>query len=519
MYRMKTKICSAVLSVALVLSVVACHKSMPTTSNGNTTKINQESTTSQTEAFKPTQSIAISMMIAGDNTPNPENLVLDEIKKRTGYKIDMLYVPGADYDTKLNAFIVSKSLPDIFRVDATDAIELRNAGMLTDLTDILPEYAPHIVSEVGDNLLKSPANFDDRVYLVMRGALGYPMNTNIRTDWLKNVGMNMPTNLNEFYEVLKAFTENDPNQNGKKDTYGMTCNMNLYTSTFSSIFGAYGIPLGRNIQLDDGTVTTWFKHPLVLDAFKYLQKLYNEGLIEPDFATIPNMDMFSKLWTGVTGVIIFQCVGPTNNWMPSRYIEDPPPTFGFARLAGPGGSGGVPKVYPEYGSGWVLASSCEYPIDAVLLADYLTSEEGDELLYLGVEGVMFRWIDKEAGQYERIPPYNDDATHRAAGAFVYHGMFAGRNNTEVRLFNQQTREGVEFAHSMALEDAFIISSFQEDIEYKAALDAIIAEAFAQLIVTSGNIEDEYTEFIKRWDEEGGLIWQAAATKIYNEENP
>lgn len=513
------RILTTVLALFLVLVLAACQTTPTTTGSTTATTKGTTSTTAATTTgtTAPPEPIVITTLYAGDNTPNPDNLVLQEIAKRTNITYDVTYVPGADYNTKLNAMIAAGTLPDIFGLSTNDALQMRDAGILTDLTDILPANAPTIMADVGDELLKAPANFDGRIYLVFRGALGYPMNTSIRTDWLANVGLNMPTNLDEFYNVLKAFTENDPNKSGKKDTFGLAGGIGR--NYYASIFGAYGIPVDRNIQLADGTVTTWMKHPMILDAFAYMRTLYSEGLMEPDFATIPTMELFGKLWTGVAGVLIFQCVGTTNNWMPSRYTEDPLPTFGFATLAGPGGNGGVPKIYPNYNSGWAVAASCKYPEAAVQLAEYFAAEEGDELLYLGVEDVMFRWIDKAAGKYERIAPYNDDATHRAAGAFVYHGRFSSMNNIEVRLFNEQTREGVALAHSQALPDATIIGAFDENIEYAAALNAIVEEAFAQLIVTTGDVAAEYAAFMKQWDEAGGTIWEEAATAMYKAENP
>jgi putative aldouronate transport system substrate-binding protein len=513
------RILTTVLALFLVFVLAACQTTPTTTGSTTATSKGTSGTTAATTTGTtvPPEPIVISTLHAGDNTPNPDNLVLQEITKRTGYIVDMTYVPGADYNTKINTMIASDTLPDLFSLGTNDALQMREAGLLADLTDILPANAPTIMADVGDELFKAPANYDERIYLVFRGALGYPMNTSIRTDWLANVGLNMPTNLDEFYAVLKAFTENDPNKSGKKDTFGLAGGIGR--NYYASIFGAYGIPVDRNIQLADGTVTTWMKHPMILDAFAYIRTLYAEGLMEPDFATIPAMELFGKLWTGVAGVLIFQCVGTTNNWMPSRYTEDPVPTFGFATLAGPGGSGGVPKIYPNYNNGWVVSAGCEYPVDAVKLAEYFASDEGDELLYLGVEDVMFRWIDKADGKYERIAPYNDDATQRAAGAFVYHGRYASKNNIEVRLFNEQTREGVALAHSQALPDATIIGAFEANIEYASELNAIVQEAFAQLIVTKGNVETEYAAFMKRWDDAGGKVWEEAAAAMYKTENP
>jgi len=41
-------------------------------------------------------------------------------------------------------------------------------------------------------------------------------------DWLEAVGMEMPATIEELHDVLYAFTYNDPDQNGKNDTYGFS---------------------------------------------------------------------------------------------------------------------------------------------------------------------------------------------------------------------------------------------------------------------------------------------------------
>jgi putative aldouronate transport system substrate-binding protein len=516
--RNNQRILTVVLALLLVFALAAC-QATPTTGSTTaptTTKATTAAPTT-TGTTAPPEPVVLTLLMSGDNTPNPDNLVLQELKKRLDYTVSINYVAAADYTTKLNALIAAKTLPDLFSISTVDGLQFRDAGLLADLTEIIPANAPTIMAEVGDDLALAPVNADGKVYLILKGKLAYAMNTNVRTDWLANVNLSMPTDLDSLYNVLKAFTDGDPNKSGKKDTFGLAAGIGLnYTA---SIFGAYGIPIGRNIQLADGTVTTWLKHPAVLDAFAYVRRLYSEGLMEPDFATIPTMDMFGKLWTGVAGAMIFQCVGPTNNWMPGRYTETPVPTFGFASIAGPGGKGGVPKSYPNYNNGWVVAASCKFPVDAVKLIDYCSTPDGNDLIQLGVENVMFKWVDKAAGKYERIAPYNDDATHRAAGAFVYTGLTVAKIDTEVRLFNPQTQEGVALAYANGLPDATIIGAFAEQTEYGAALTAIVNEAYAQLIVTKGDVAAEYAEFIKRWDNEGGKVWQTAATRKYKEENP
>jgi putative aldouronate transport system substrate-binding protein len=154
------------------------------------------------------------------------------------------------------------------------------------------------------------------------------------------------------------------------------------------------------------------------------------------------------------------------------------------------------------------------------LANYLTTTEGDELLYLGIEGTHYKWIDEGEGTYELIPPYDDSATHRGEGAFIYWRYFApNNNNAEYRTMNPQTRKGMDIGFANLLDDAYIYSALDTEKEYGATLGEITKEAFATLIVTDGDVEAEYQAFVERWMDEGGAAWEEEATRVYAEENP
>lgn len=461
--------------------------------------------------------IVITRLMSGDNTPTPDNLVLAEIEAQTGIRMEVTYVPYDDYKTKLNTMIASRTLPDIFRIDdVATAIEFRDSGLLMPMDDLLAEYGPHIMAELGDDITTSPINAGGEVYGIYRAAVPYMSNLAIRTDWLENLGLEMPADLDSFYEVLRAFTFDDPNGTGADDTIGYVGTM-AGMRTFSHIFGAFGIPLDTNIRpilLEDGTVTTYMKHPNYLDAIKYLRKLYDEGLLLPDFATTPLMSAFELLWTGRTGAFDFQNVGTTNNWVNGgRYTEDPMPEFDFTVLAGPGSEGGSAMEYPNYVAVTVISSTCENPEAAMKLLDYLYSEEGDELTYLGVEGVMYEWVDKENGQYKLLDEYVDQATHRAAGGFVYNEQWP-KQNAEVRTMNKLTQDGQAYAQAHGIEWPYILTPLEAEIEYKATLDDITKQAFAELIMTKGDVDAEYAAFVARWENEGGLEYEAEATAAW-----
>lgn len=60
----------------------------------------------------------------------------------------------------------------------------------------------------------------------------------------------------------------------------------------------------------------------------------------------------------------------------------------------------------------------------------------------------------------------------------------------------------------------IYSALQSEIEYGTGLMEITREALAQLIVTTGDVEEEYNAFVERWNNEGGLEFEAEATAAW-----
>ena len=105
----------------------------------------------------------------------------------------------------------------------------------------------------------------------------------IREDWLNHLGLSIPTNLDELYDVAVAFTNDDPDGNGKNDTFALTGNNGL--RAFSAIFGAYGVALPTNsgalpsIYVKDGNLVSTVTDPDIKDAILEAKKFVDAGVI------------------------------------------------------------------------------------------------------------------------------------------------------------------------------------------------------------------------------------------------
>ena len=511
-----SKLASLLLAGALILTLASCNSGNvnPGSSSGSSGTVNPGSSSSSSE----TEHATLSILLGGTTIPPTPNPVLTEIEKRTNTTLNVTYVTSGDYVTKLNALIASKTLPDMFKAPTvSDAQNYKNNGMLAELTTVLPDNSKNLYPEVKSLLDKNPLNTDGKIYALFGASVSYDANVNIRTDWLQNLGLQMPTDLDSLYNVLDAFTNKDPDGDGQKDTFGLVASIAQGWVNFQNIFGAYGIPAGFQIQLSDDTVTTFMKSPNYTKVIEYYQKLYQNGLMDPDFATIQPLDSLGKLWNGQGGVFEFQCIGPTNNWYPSRYTEKVTPTFGFATIKGPDGKCGVPELYPSYTTCFVVASTCKNVAAAVRLYDYFYSSAGDELLCLGIEGKHFNWTDKSAGTYTKIPPYDDTTTNRNDGVFLYWGLISPipKNNTQMLTLNALTKQGVAlYQKNATIPWANILTAFNADTQYGSNLRDIEKQAFCSLVTSKGDLTSEYSDWISKWNSAGGTEWEKEATAAY-----
>ncbi|MBQ8813085.1 MAG: extracellular solute-binding protein [Lachnospiraceae bacterium] len=522
------------LLLAAMMTCTACQAPAADTTTaapGNQeTKAPATETTGAAEATEPAPSwtndddAEITIMMVQSAVPGADDLVIAELEKRTGTKINMISVAGADYAVKLSSMIGAGNIPDIFEVrDLSDAQKYIDAGILANVEDLLTEVAPNVMEETKDVLYEIPVN-DGGVYMVPVMSRSYAMNLNVRTDWLENLGMKMPTNLDEYKEMLRAFTEDDPDKNGEDDTYGLEFILDhVGQYAWVSVFGAYGIPAGKNgsavtIELEDGTISTWVKHPRFIEAMTYIRSIVDAGYCEPDFVSVPAATSYEALWTGVAGVMEFQCVGPTNNWYPGRYTEDPLPTFDFPIIEGPYGDSGVAAKYVDYSNGFVFSSTCKNLEGAARIANYCMSQEGSELMTYGIEGVMWQWVDEANGKMEYLGEYTDSAVHRAAGGYCHRRLFVPSFHAELRTLNAQTQAGVQEAYDNAIEWAYIPYVSEVYTENGADMDQAIDEMMAELFTTTGDLQEVYDRWIEEWETLGGTEWEAELTEMWKEMN-
>lgn len=191
---------------------------------------------------------------------------------------------------QLSLMIADGEMPEVMRIDPDTYLDYARQGAFLDITDDIQNY-PNLAEYCAPTL--DFAKVDGRLYCVpSNGFLKTDYTIAVRKDWLDNLNLDVPTTLEDWKNVMRAFTFDDPDGNGKNDTYGFCCRGLTYMGAFFGAFGA--TDKHAYILNDDGTVTTNVISDDYKKALNCLHDLYAEGVIDPEVFTAKGEDVYQK---------------------------------------------------------------------------------------------------------------------------------------------------------------------------------------------------------------------------------
>lgn len=357
--------------------------------------------------------ITISMLYA-DNASYPYKedwMVLREISKRTNVNLDLNVVPDSDYAEKRQILLSSGSAPDIItHTYANQVSDYATSGVLLPISDYM-EYMPNLTEKIERwNLQEewdSLKELDGKVY-VAQGFSEYLTQSiamGARKDIFEKYGLSIPESYEELYEDLKYIKQQDPSIVGLSDRAKGDLLLSMLARCFDTNAG-YSLPSGYTY---DRTNEEWVFAP-TSDNFKemlqYLNKLYNEGLLDPEAFTQDTNQFKQKLYNGKV-VVAGMWLGEEDTFTPEIQAATGNPDADFDAIlpmAGPRGTRATKSASRLNGGFAISASAKDKPYFYQLLkfVDWLYySDEAIELNSWGVEGETF--TVNENGQKELMP--------------------------------------------------------------------------------------------------------------------
>lgn len=234
----------------------------------------------------------------------------DELGIKLNYTVA---AAGDDYTQKLTMAIASNDLPDLMDLPPEEFSELANAGLLADLTESYDTYASDLLKEtieVDGGIQLASAKVDGKLYGLpqLSAADGTCDLLWIRTDWLENLGLEAPTNMEELLEVARAFRYDDPDGNGQDDTWGIGFQKDIVTEegaspgSYEGFFAAYGAYARAWVKGEDGQISYSGINPGIKEALTQLNAMYEEGLIDPEFGVKDTVKLGEDIAAGKVGM-------------------------------------------------------------------------------------------------------------------------------------------------------------------------------------------------------------------------
>lgn len=290
------------VALALMLVLTACGSGGGNNTAGNS----EEPQTSAAASPSPTvdapkEPVKFSVLVSGEGLPTPDkNPILQQLNKDLNIDLDFMATNGGDIDQQLSVKIAGGTPPDVFQLmDTSNSLNtFANQGVLLELDPYLDKM-PNVKSALSEaDLNKGKVN--GKLYAIPK-RVTIPMNSLwVRKDWLDKLGLKPPTTPEELKQVAIAFTEQDPDGNNKKDTYGLT---GYGLDSLDGIFAAFGTGRPGMWMVKDNKAVYTTTSPEMKQALAFIESLVAAGAVDPDILLNKGLADQEKAFQGKVGIL------------------------------------------------------------------------------------------------------------------------------------------------------------------------------------------------------------------------
>ena len=448
---------------------------------------------------------------------------------------------GDEASMKRSLALSSGDIPDYMTVNGVELQELAEAGVIIDNIRELYE------AEASDRLksfvdVKGEAAWLSGAY--EGTCYGIPANGGIdndyrgfawiRSDWLNNLGLAVPTNYDEFMSVVEAFVTQDPDQNGADDTFGIAfCNdIDADCMTMRFFFNMFHTDYGYWVERDGKLINTDVL-PETKQALSALHDMYDKGWLDPEFG-VKDMDavamdiannkvgiVFSVFWTPLSNVLN-DCIQANEQ---ADFICVP------TNILGADGEYALTGQNPKSSNFIVISKQCEHPEAFIrmmnLYADlyytqydtYGITSDGREMWHLAgmpALAVPTKNMDNMiyGGKYLKgelaAEEISDEQLQMALNVKAYEDgdrtmwpyarIFAweGPNLSS----EWHVAEAWENFDKFSFYDAYLGVDTPGMIDYQSMINSIRDEKFIKIIIGDASV-DSFDDYVTEWYNAGG----------------
>lgn len=384
---------------------------------------------------------------AGGVRPS-ENIMWQKVEEMTGIHWELTEVDASEASEKMNLVFASGELPDVFFnfLSMSQIAQYNKNGYFIDMTDLIAEYAPNLTrlmetSEAVRGVMTLPnGQISSLVWTNMQIEYGSDecplLMPYINAAWLDKLGLEIPQSFEEFYDVMLAFRDKDPNENGEADEIPMAA---VSLNDIISVVGAWhGFLIDNNTKafLDGDTVIYVPTTEAFKETVKIVAQMYADRLIDQDIVTLTGNQIIAK-GSEETSIYGTQFCSGNAYWGTHHSPE-------YAVLP-------IYRVYEDKEAIWTgrqyanagsfcITKNCKTPELAMQWADLFYSEEFVNWYWMGLEGESYA--------------YNEDGTWN---------WILGEGETVTDVRNYKCLQSLNLGPSMCPTDWFKINDPVESV--------------------------------------------------------
>lgn len=437
-----------------------------------------------------------------------DNDYINFLQEKTGVRVELESPGTAGYLDKLNILMASGNYPDAFAVNDKDKnklLQFANDSLLTDIAPYLDKY-PNLKNNMPKDAWL-PVTQQGKIWAIPYNRHdGFTQVVYINKKWLDTLGLAVPKTMDDFYKVMKAFTEQDPDRNGKNDTYGLIAlnDLSYGGRIFQAAFDAESYKF-RNNELLPPEITDEYKNYL-----SFMNKIISEKILDPEWPTMTGTIFRQKINTGKYGVFNgFWHFKSGKEFAPGvmdSYIAVDLPLMENGNAA--------QFTYNSTNRHYIGIPKNTKNVDQLLkFFDWVLSEEGTKYVFMGIEGKHYV---QNNGKYEK-GPQERNSLHWAF-SLVKHGQF----NDEVKKYmhvdyTDDVIENLALANKVGKLDKIAASLpyYPELAAY--SLPKIAQEYTAKTVLGNENINTSWNDYVKKYRASGGDKAIQLWTDWYNKE--
>lgn len=458
--------------------------------------------------------------------PYTDNRWIKLMKEKLNIKVEYeLAASGDQYTQQIKLGLTSGELPDYPQVlNFSDFQQMASAGVLTDMTELYEKYASpllrSIIEKEGEDAYL-PVTYDGKMY----GIPGKMPSTNgynflwIRQDWLDNLKLERPKTMDDVMEVARAFKTLDPDGNGQDDTLGMRFDKDFMWSKKGIFWGFGAYPqfwLEKDGKTEQGTV-----QPEMKEALGFIKTMYDEGLIDKEFATKDFNKSQEDVVSGKVGM--FYGFHWEASAVKQSMEKDDKANWVVIPLPTKDGSEAKIPLTNAVESAMTATTNAEHPEAVIKMmnvyVEALFGETGDFNKYFSVEGAGAIWnkgpvvaLDPELDlqgyrDWKKADEDNSLETLGGSGKGFYDCAQAGLKEYELMFGPGESAFAYVDATypGQVIWNAYFGAPMPTEVERGSSMDEYINTTLFSLITGQMDLDSGFDEMVSSWNSMGGEL--------------